>query len=417
MQNLGRSYRRFLVFTFITCISGSPASAQETIKLALIEPMSGPFAAVGTHALHQFQYIAERINADGGVGGRTLEILSYDNKLSVQETVVSAQKAVDAGARYVLVGNGSGPGGAIQDFVTRYNERNPGKEVMYLNYSAEDPVLTNERCSYWQFRWVPHTTMKMKALTSFIAKQPEIKKVYLINQDYSLGQNSRESARLFLKDMRPDISIVGDELHPLAKINDFAPYVAKIRASGADSVITANWGPDFALLLKASGEAGLKVRWFTFFGAGPGGPTAIKQAGLSGQVSAIVEGYSNQPGADDADFETDFRRRYAGYGWWYPRARNTIDMMVAAMRQGGSTEPSKIAPLLEGMNFKGAYGPVLMRGEDHQGFNDMYVVSLVPLKDGMKFDEESTGLGWQAVAPVPLSETVVDTTCKMKRPS
>lgn len=159
------------------------------------------------------------------------------------------------------------------------------------------------------------------------------------------------------------------------------------------------------------------MRWFTFFGAGPGGPTAIKQAGLSGQVSAIVEGYSNQPGADDADFETDFRRRYAGYGWWYPRARNTIDMMVAAMRQGGSTEPSKIAPLLEGMNFKGAYGPVLMRGEDHQGFNDMYVVSLVPLKDGMKFDEESTGLGWQAVAPVPLSETVVDTTCKMKRPS
>ena len=61
-----------------------------------------------------------------------------------------------------------------------------------------------------------------------------------------------------LKAKRPDIEIVGDELHPLLKITDFAPYIAKIKASGADTVITGNWGQDFALLLKAAADAGLQ---------------------------------------------------------------------------------------------------------------------------------------------------------------
>ena len=68
---------------------------------------------------------------------------------------------------------------------------------------------------------------------------------------------------------RPDIQIVGDELHPLLKITDFAPYIAKIKASGADSVITGNWGQDFALLLKAAADAGLKVNWYTYYAGGP----------------------------------------------------------------------------------------------------------------------------------------------------
>ena len=96
-----------------------------------------------------------------------------------------------------------------------------------------------------------------------------------------------------LKAKRPDIEIVGDELHPLLKITDFAPYVAKIKASGADSVITGNWGQDFALLLKASADAGLKVNWYTYYAGGTGGPTAIKQANLNHQVFQIAEGIPN----------------------------------------------------------------------------------------------------------------------------
>ena len=84
-------------------------------------------------------------------------------------------------------------------------------------------------------------------------------------------------AREMLKEQRPDIEIVGDELHPLVKITDFSPYIAKIKASGADTVITGNWGPDFSLLLKAAADAGLQVNWYTYYAGAVGGPTAVRQ--------------------------------------------------------------------------------------------------------------------------------------------
>jgi branched-chain amino acid transport system substrate-binding protein len=67
--------------------------------------------------------------------------------------------------------------------------------------------------------------MKMEALTTWMATNPKIKKVYLINQDSSFGQAVRKAAREMLNRKRPDIEIVGDDLHPLGKVTDFSPYV------------------------------------------------------------------------------------------------------------------------------------------------------------------------------------------------
>ena len=168
----------------------------------------------------------------------------------------------------------------MSDWVTKYNYRSPGKEIIYFNYAAVDPVLTNDKCSYWHFRWDANSDIKMAALTNFMKDRPNIKKIYLINQDYSFGQSVRTQARAMLKAKRPDIEIVGDEVHPLLKVTDFSPYIAKIKASGADSVITGNWGQDIALLLKAAADAGLQTDWYTYYAGGAGGPTAIKQTGL-----------------------------------------------------------------------------------------------------------------------------------------
>jgi branched-chain amino acid transport system substrate-binding protein len=144
--------------------------------------------------------------------------------------------------RYITQGNGSAVAGALADFVAKYNDRNPGKEVLYFNYAAVDPILTNEKCTYPHFRWDASSDIKMEALTNYMKGVPAIKKVYLINQDYSFGESVRTTARSMLKAKRPDIEIVGDEKHPLLKVTDFAPYIAKIKASGADTVITGNWG-------------------------------------------------------------------------------------------------------------------------------------------------------------------------------
>jgi branched-chain amino acid transport system substrate-binding protein len=397
-------------------LAGAPAAAQ--VKIAYIDPLSGPLAPIGEMGVRQFQFLIERINAAGGVaGGKKLELVTFDNKVNPQETLVQLQKAIDQGIRIVTQGNGSSVAAAISDFVTKYNERNPGKEVLYLNYAAVDPVLTNDKCSFWHFRWDANSDIKMEALTNFMKTRPNIKKIYLINQDYSFGHAVRKAAVEMIKAKRPDIQIVGDELHPLARVTDFAPYVAKIKASGADSVITGNWGSDFALLLKAAADAGLQTEWYTYYAGGAGGPVAIQQAKLGGKVFQIAEGSANLPGANAGGFEEEYRKRSGGQSFWYPRARNQMEMLAAAMNKANSVEPKAIAMALRGMRHKSMYGGEgFMRADDHQYFQDMYIAGFGPLSGDAKFDEEKTGWGWTTIAKIEAKDTIVPTTCKMQVP-
>jgi branched-chain amino acid transport system substrate-binding protein len=391
-------------------------SAQETVKIGYIDPLSGGGASVGEVGLKTFQFLADELNAKGGILGKKVEIVPLDNKTNPQESLIQAQKAIDAGVRYITQGNGSAVAGALSDFVTKFNERNPGKEVLYFNYAAVDPVLTNEKCSFWHFRWDANSDIKMEALTNYMKTVPTIKKIYLINQDYSFGQSVKTQARAMLKSKRPDIEIVGDELHPLLKITDFAPYVAKIKASGADSVVTGNWGQDIALLLKASADAGLKVNWYTYYAGGTGGPTAVKQAGLNHQVFQVGEGIPNEPHKPSQDFEKALRAKY-DFSLFYPRAVNEMRMFAAAAEKAKSLDPVKVAQALEGMKFEvfnGGEG--FMRKDDHQFFQPIYISSLGERSDKEPFDEEKTGWGWRLIAKLDASQTMLPTTCKMERP-
>ena len=395
---------------------GSQSLAEDTIKIAYIDPLSGPGATVGEVGLKTYQFLAEELNAKGGAGGKKFETLPFDNKTNPQESLVQVQKAVDAGARIITQGNGSSVAAALTDWVAKYNERNPGKEVLYLNYAAVDPVLTNDKCNFWHFRWDANSDIKMEALTNYMKSQADIKKVYLINQDYSFGQAVRAAAVAMLKAKRPDIQIVGDELHPLLKVTDFSPYIAKIKASGADTVITGNWSQDFALLLKAAADAGLKVNWYTYYAAGTGGPTSIKQTGLDHRVFAIQEGTANIDNAASQASEKAFRAKY-GVGIQYPRAFNEMRMLAAAIDKAKSTDTNKVALALEGMKvdvFDGGEG--FMRKDDHQFFQPIYIVSIGERGPKEPLDEEGTGWGWRTVAKIDAKDTVLPTTCKMTRP-
>jgi branched-chain amino acid transport system substrate-binding protein len=402
---------------FALPLVGGTAIAQETVKIGYIDPLSGGGASVGEIGLKTYQFIADELNAKGGILGKKVEIVPFDNKTNPQESLIQAQKAIDSGIRYLTQGNGSSVAGALSDFVSKYNDRNPGKEVLFFNYAAVDPVLTNDKCSFWHFRWDANSDIKMEALTNYMKGVPEIKKVYLINQDYSFGESVRTAAKAMLAAKRPDIQIVGNELHPLLKITDFSPYIAKIKASGADTVITGNWGQDFALLLKAAADSGLKANWYTYYAGGAGGPTAIKQANLNHQVFTVAEGLGNVDNAPSREFEKALRAKY-DFSLFYPRAVNEMRMFALAAEKAKSLDPVKVAAALEGMEFdvfNGGKG--LMRKDDHQFFQPIYIASLGERTDKEPFDEEHTGWGWKLVAKIDTAQTTLPTTCKMERPN
>ena len=408
--------RQWMIAAALLPVFGGTVLAQETVKIGYIDPLSGGGASVGEVGFKTFQFLAEELNAKGGILGKKVEIVPFDNKTNPQESLIQAQKAIDSGVRYITQGNGSSVAGALTDFVTKYNERNPGKEILYFNYAAVDPILTNAKCSYWHFRWDASSDIKMEALTNYMKDTASIKKVYLINQDYSFGQSVRSDARKMLGAKRPDIQIVGDELHPLLKVTDFSPYIAKIKASGADSVVTGNWGQDFALLLKAAADAGLKVNWYTYYAGGAGGPTAVKQTGLDHQVFQITEGFANSGNKTAMDYEKAFRAK-VNLSLWYPRAVNEMRMFKAAAEKANSIDPVKVAAALEDLKFEvldGGNG--IMRKDDHQFLQPIYISSFGKLTENEPFDEENTGWGWHLVSKVDTAQAMVPTTCKMARP-
>jgi branched-chain amino acid transport system substrate-binding protein len=402
------------LFALAAALFAGQASAQ-TVKIAFIDPLSGLMAPVGQNILHSWQYVADIANQKNWAGGPKFEIVPFDNKLSPQESLNVLQQAIDQGIRYIVQGNGSSVGLALEDAVTKYNARNPGKEVIYINYAAVDPDMTNSKCSYWHFRLDANADMKMEALTSFLAKDNNVKKVYLLNQNYSFGQAVARAAKEYLARKRPDIQIVGEDLHPLAQIKDFSPYVSKIKASGADTVITGNWGSDLALLIKAAHDAGLNANFYTYYAGTTGVPTAM---GAAGEDKVYYVGYwnINNDKFVGADVAMAFDKKF--HDDYYTMATYTgLEMLAKAFKETKSTDPVKVAKALESIKVDSLNGGVEMRASDHQAQQPLWIAKWVKVngKD-VKYDQEKTGYGWKTVALLPAYLATQPTSCQMKRP-
>jgi len=416
-------FSMLMSIAFLTMII-APAMAADTIKIGYIDPLSGAFAGVGDAGYKHFQYNAELINAKGGVlGGRQFEIVPFDDKVSAKEALIQLKRAIDQGIRIITQGNGSSVAGALIEAVNKHNQRNPDKQVLFLNYAAVTPAFTEEKCSFWHFRFDAHVDMKIAAITDYIKERPEIKKVYLINQDYVFGHAVSAAAKQMLGEKRPDIEIVGDTFTPLGKVKDFSPYVAKIQASGAQAIITGNWGADMSLLVKAGKDAGLDAQFFTFYGSGLGATAAIGEAGI-GKVISVIEWHSNLSVEDnnkeDEAFFLGYQKKYSNDGavpYYYGRIRTTMNMLAAAINKAGSANAKDIAYALEGMEYETPYGKVTMRAKDHQLLQPLYLQVYAKQGEGtVKYDAENTGVGFKTLKRIEAAATAMPTPCDMKRP-
>ena len=394
-----------------------PAAAADTIKIAFIDPMSGPFASTGELMANHFRGAIEQINAKGGVlGGKKLELVVFDNRMSPQESLIILKKLTDQGIRLITQGAGSNVAAALSEGTAKIYERTPEKAVLFLDYGATDPELTNEKCNFWHFRFEADADMKLKVLTDYIAAQKKIKKVYLINQDYAHGQGVSRVARKMLAEKRPDIRVAGDDLHPVGKVKDFAPYVAKIKSSGADAVISGNWGNDLALLVKAGKDAGLKVDWYTFYAGTTLTMNAAGEAGI-GSLKQVTEYHRNVAGSNLEGYTRNFVKKY-GRDFYYLRPNLVVEMLARAIDQAKSTDPLKVAKALEGMKYQSDVGEMWMRPDDHQLMLPQFISSMAKAGPGqkVKYDLEGIGLGWKTDARYSMNDAVMPTGCKMTRP-
>ena len=402
--------------------SAAYAQTLQPIPLALIEGLSGPFANTGEAVYRNLVWAVERVNARGGVktaaGMRPLALQRYDSKGQNEEALSVFRSALDQGAQFVLQGNSSANASALLDAINKHNEREPAKRVLFLNYSAVDPALTNEKCSFWHFRFDAHADMRMGALMQVLTQDRVVKSVYLIGQDYSFGQAVLREARQQLSLQRPDVKVVGDELHPVGRVKDFLPYAAKIKASGAQAVITGNWGNDLTLLVKAAREAGYSGKFYTFYGNALGAPAALGEAGV-GKVLAVAEWLPNVPGNASEDFVQSFRQRFPkpADDYLHLRMQMMIEALVQSIEKAGNSEPQAVAMQLENALVQMVGQAGRMRAADHQYQQPLVVGMMAKQGDkGVKFDVEGSGYGFRVIRQLKAEQASRPTTCNMVRP-
>jgi branched-chain amino acid transport system substrate-binding protein len=396
------------------------------IKIALIEGLSGAFANAGDAVARNVQWAVERVNARGGVrlpgGARPLELVRLDSKGSTEEALSLLRAALDQRIAFVLQGNSSATATALIDALDKHNAREPDRRAIFLNYSAVDPSLTNERCSFWHFRFDAHADMRLAALTDVLRDDRSVKKVYLIGQDYSFGQHVNRKAREMIAARRPDIEIVGDELHPMGRVKDFIPYATKIKTSGAQAVLTGNWGNDLTLLVRALREVGSDAKLYTFYGNALGAPAAVGDAGI-GSVLAVAEWHPNVGGAPAEAFYAAFRKRFPDPREDYVHARMQVmvEMLAAAIERARSTEAAAVARALEGLSYDGAtlggLHRATMRAEDHQ-LQQPLVVSVMERAGTREVphDVEGSGYGFKTLRRLDAAAVAQPSTCRMNRP-
>ncbi len=405
----------FVTLTLFGLSPTLPALADDTIKIAFIGPFSGAFAPQGDAFLKELQYSMDVVNKKGGALGKQFEIVTFDDKIQPAEAIIALKAATDQGIQIVIQCVGSNVAAAMIDGVAKHNARNPDRPVLYLNCAALANELTNEKCDFWHFRFAADVSQRVDSLVQGLPKN--IKTVYLLNQDYLYGQSVQADMRSYLAKLRPDVKIIGDDLVPLGKVKEFSPYVTKIKASGAQAVLTSNWGVDFNLLLKSGVETGLDVKYYTLSAHLNGGPTAMGEAGV-GRVYSVVDFHHNIPselGNAEADaWIKGFHDKFPDFDYTWLNYRTMFEMLQLAVNKAGSVDPMKIALALEGMEITDVAGQKeTMRRDDHQLVDPLFVAEF---SKGVKYDSEKTGFGWKTVMTIPSSELSLPTTCKMKRP-
>lgn len=401
-----------------TALATFDVARAEPVKIALIETLSGGQAVTGKLFQSAVKYALQKLEAEKAWPDG-IQLLEYDNQGGPSEAADKLKAAINDGIHMVIQGAASHIGGQITADVQKHNARNPGKEVIYINVGAEAMEFTGGKCHFYHFRWNGNAEIRLKAMMIAMKEANVLgKRIYVIGQNYSWGHDVQKLTRDYAKEF--GYEIVGDVIHDVNKIQDFAPYVAKIKEANPDTVVTGNWSNDLLLLMKAAGDSGLKARFLAYWIDQPGnianaGDTAIGHYTLS-------TFFPDANGDKTAAFAEDFKAKTGAYplnvqghtvhGLW--GVGEALKALKA--KAGDKLDVKKLAFAMEKISFDSSMGKITMRPDDHQALLPL-AVAIVSKEAKFKADNTDKGFktiklldGQQAAGPVQPN-------CKMVRPA
>ena len=348
----------FLITLVLFPFSGRSA---EPIKMVEINPQSGVMKDIGDRHQLGVKFAVDEINAAGGLLGRPIKMFYDDSQLKPDVATRKAERYIaEEKVEFII----SGVGTHVSKALAPVAEKN---KVIFLNDGAAGDELTGKDFTPYQFRVCLSTAQQSGALAAYFATKP-YKKYYILNQDYAFGHDVAEAFKKAMKRMKPDWELVGEDYHPIGA-KDMAPYISKVIASGAEVMITGDYGADLRVLLKQAAGLGLKAKVGSYYLVDP---YALQEIGDAAIGAITIEIYMlTEDTPQNKAFVERWKKRNIDPNQPYPtwligKAYQATMFMAEAIKKAKSTKADDVIKAWEGLSYDAPVGRMTMRPCDHQ---------------------------------------------------
>ncbi|MGO9774853.1 MAG: ABC transporter substrate-binding protein [Roseiarcus sp.] len=387
---------------FAPAVLTRPGWAQTgPIRIGFIEPRGGPNKYIGDSRMAAVDFVVERVNAAGGLLGRKVESVVADSELKPD---IASRRAND-----MLLGDKVDAlcafGGAVAKVTAQIANAN---KKIFFSTSTLPTEMTGAEFLPTTFSLAFNSEMLAQAVAAQVAKMSQTK-VYVLCQDYASGRSAAQTFKKRFEQLkRSDQSIVGEEYHPAFKINDFAPYITKIMASGAEILMTANFGPDLRLLMQQGHQLGWPVKVVGFYLNDSTLTSVLGDAAVGNITVGVAMATLNTP----LNMETikAWRARYpdAPISHRVPDLQTGqslagISWFLDAVKKAGSLDTESIIKAWEGDRAEILWGPAQMRACDHQLQSGCGVATIEKpgdIPEAIRFFPEFPYIGSATLLPV-----------------
>lgn len=366
----------------------------DTIKIALVASFSGPSAINGQIYWLVVNWVAYDLNKRGGIlvdgKKKLIEVIKADHMGKADQCKKVTERMVLQEKVHVLWGtDGSHLMRIINETANKY-------KVIAINATCMSDDLQNAgNFSRYAFHTAFSTEQNARGLAYYYGQvKKKEKKFYILNQDYAFGHEFAENFKQGLKEYYPEAILVGEDYHKLF-LTDYAPYLTKIKASGAEVIFTGDWLPDAGNLLKQSRQMGVMLPFANIYIDDPNTLNDVGVEGTKGLVNLSSfwtanpqfksAGYTKMYKAWNGLWQTKwktapyngklFEHYFGNFGSW----TSVTYWLMSVIERAKSTDPEKIIAVWENDSYKYVNGKVVkMRACDHKIVQDLAVSEFVP---------------------------------------
>ena len=290
-----------VMVTMMMILSPTPGRSADPIKMLCLDSISGVMKDIGDRYQLGVKFAVEEINAKGGLLGRPIKVFYDDNQVKADVTLRKAERYIlEEKVEFIMTGGGTQVGKSMGQAAEKY-------KVISLNYGSGGDDITGKDFTPYQFRVCLSTGQQSSALAAYFAGTP-YKKYYILCQDYAFGYDVANVFKKVMNRLKPDWQLVGEDYHPIGT-KDLAPYISKVIASGAEVVITGNWGSDIQVLVKQGASLGLKTKIGSYYLCDPVALSAIGDAAI-GHVAVEIYMMTEETPQNQAFIERWKKKKY-----------------------------------------------------------------------------------------------------------